>query len=84
MPQVKVITHLFPAVVNSDYTYRSVRVTFNPAETRKCERINLIDDRTQELQEMFSVSLSRTMNLDSRIMILQSEAEITITDSDRE
>ena len=77
-------THLFSAGSSRDYFHLSVRLLFNPNKTRICRRISLIDDMTQEVTETFVIHVSRTPNLDSRIIIVQEEGEITIIDTDRE
>ena len=76
--------HLFSAGSSRDYFHLSVRLLFNPNKTRICRRISLIDDMTQEFTEAFFIRVSRSPNLDSRIIIVQEEGEITIIDTDRE
>ena len=77
--------HVFsPAVQNSDYNSLPRTLIFTVGKTVVCENITIQDDRTQEMDESFFISLARTQGLDSRIVIDQDEGMVTITDSDRE
>ena len=75
---------LSPPVPISDYYNLSVALIFTVGKTVVCENITIQDDRTQEIDEIFFISLARTQGLDSRIVIDQDEGMVTITDSDRE
>ena len=51
-----------------------------------CENITIQDDRTQEMDESFFISLTRTRDLDSRIVIDQDQGRspsMTLTVSER-
>ena len=68
----------------TDYSTVAVSLLFNPGDLVKCQRVRLIDDRTQENDETFTITLSGTSGLDSRIQLVETEASILIIDTDRE
>ena len=72
------------AVSRTDYSTVAVRLLFNPGDLVKCQRVRLINDRTQENNETFTITLSGTSGLDSRIQLVETEASILIIDTDRE
>ena len=74
----------FPPDRNSDYNNLSRTLNFAVGKTVVCENITIQDDRTQEMDESFFISLTRTRDLDSRIVIDQDQGRVTINDSDRE
>ena len=67
-----------------DFILLSEMLNFEVGETLKCQQITLINDQIPENTERFTVSLSRTSDLDPRIRISPQEAEIVVTDSDCE
>ena len=67
-----------------DFILLSEMLNFEVGETLKCQQIILINDQIPENTERFTVSLSRTSDLDPRIIISPEEAEIVVTDSDCE
>ena len=69
---------------NLDYNNLSRELIFAVGKTVVCENITILDDRTQEMDESFFISLTRTQDLDSRIVIDQDEGMVTIIDSDCE
>ena len=73
-----------PPVTNSDYNNLSWPLTFVVGKTVACENITIVDDRTQEMDESFFISLTRTQDLDSRIVIDQDQGMVTVIDSDCE
>ena len=75
---------IFLYSTESSDDYSSVRTTlrFNECDTRKCQRINFINDLTTENTERFRVTISETTNFDSRIILVPDEAHVTITDAD--
>ena len=73
-----------PPVTNSDYNNLSRPLTFVVGKTVVCENTTIQDDRTQEMDESFFISLTRTQGLDSRIVIDQDQGRVTIIDSDCE
>ena len=73
-----------PPVANSDYSNLSWPLTFAARKTVVCENITIWDDRTQEVDESFFISLTRTQDLDSRIVIDQDQGTVTIIQSDCE
>lgn len=57
-------------------------VEFETCESRSCVEITIVNDRILEIDETFSVVLNRTSDLDSRITLDPTEAEIIIIDDD--
>ena len=57
-------------------------VTLGACATKACVDIDIINDRTAEKLESFTVTLGRTPSLDSRISLINVEAHIMITDDD--
>ena len=72
------------AEIRTDYSNVAVRLLFNPGDLVKCQRVRLIDDRTQENDETFTITLSGIAGTDPRIQLLDAEASIHIIDTDRE
>ena len=76
------LDHSITLGCTDDFVPLSERVDFEVGETLKCQQIILINDQIPENTERFTVSLSRTSDLDPRIRISPEEAEIVVTDSD--
>ena len=55
---------------------------FRSCETRVCTNVTVVDDNVEELTEKFSVKLSRTDGLNSRISLDPVVAEIEIIDGE--
>ena len=77
------IAHFSPTARNSDYNHLSRALNFAVGKTVVCQNITIRDDRTQEMDENFLISLTRRQGLDSRIVIDQGQGRVTIIDSDR-
>ena len=71
----------FP-VVSIDYGGVSSTLMFAACESRQCENLTIIDDATLELTESFTVTLERTLNLNSRITLNPVDRDIEILDND--
>ncbi|MFN6132948.1 MAG: Calx-beta domain-containing protein [Synechococcaceae cyanobacterium] len=65
------------ALAGSDYTALNQTVVFNPGETQKTVRVNLLNDNASEIEETFDVALSGAQNAK-----LGSSNRLTITISD--
>ena len=57
---------------------------FSPCISEICITISTNDDELVEGEETFTVSLKRSTDLDSRILIGQHTSTVTIDDEDRE
>ena len=77
------IAHFSPTARNLDYNHLSRALNFAVGKTVVCQNITIRDDRTQEMDENFIISLTRRQGLDSRIVIDQGQGRVTIIDSDR-
>ena len=67
----------------SDFTALMLEsVEFGECETRRCVNITIVDDLVLEMEESFIVVLNRTSQLDSRISLEPTTAEIVIVDDD--
>ena len=55
---------------------------FGVCETRHCVNVTIVNDNELEEIESFEVTLERTPNLDSRIILAPVIATITIGDDD--
>ena len=77
------VTFPLHAVNRSDYNpLREKVVTLRACETMACENIGIINDRTAEKIESFTVTLGRTPSLDSRISLIDVEGLVIINDDD--
>ena len=65
-----------------DYTAVSVLLMFAECDTRRCANISIVDDLALEMAESFDISLNRTADLDSRIILDPAEGMIQIIDND--
>ena len=65
-----------------DFIPTSRLLTFEPYSSRMCITIDIVDDAAVENTESFTVSLSRTGGLDSRVQLRQLTSTIEITDDD--
>ena len=55
-------------------------VTFEACMTRVCEALSLVDDDITERVESFYLTLERTSDLDSRIVLNPRNGEVMIHD----
>ena len=69
-------------VSTDDYRTHSVTLYFDICATRVCEDLSLVNDNISETIESFHLTLERTSDLDSRIILNPSNAEVTIIDDD--
>ena len=65
-----------------DYGALDKILTFPTCDTRVCTDVTIVDDDIAEFTENFFVSLLRTDQLDSRITLSPTEAEVEILDND--
>ena len=65
-----------------DYGNVYSTLAFSSCDTRQCNQIPIVDNRTVELNESFFVTLESTSGLDSRITFDPVDAEVGITDND--
>ena len=67
----------------SDYESVSTILTFNCCETRSCVAVNVYEDMILEENELFDITLERTLDLDNRIVLAPviGQVEIRSTDS---
>ena len=65
-----------------DYETFSTTLMFAACETQHCVNVATIDDRIVELNEMFVITLERTPDLDSRIMLNPVAGHVEIIDDD--
>ena len=73
---------LFLLVFSDDYGTRSVVLFFEPCETRACVTLSIVDDNIAEKNESFRITLERTSDLDSRIILNRRNGEVAIQDDD--
>ena len=66
----------------SDFSSISHLLTFEPFSSHNCIAVDIVDDATVENAESFTVVLSRTSGLDSRVELRQQSSVIQITDDD--
>ena len=64
-----------------DYVSVYTILKFDTCDTRQCTEIPIVDDMIAELTESFFVTLERTPDLDSRIILDPVDGQITIIDS---
>lgn len=77
------VTNITFLVSPSDYaTIQSTIVTFNACDARRCVDISITNDNNVEKSEMFTVALSKTPGLDSRVSLDSPTTSIQITDVD--
>ena len=77
------VTFPLHAVNRSDYNpLREKVVELRACETMVCESIGILNDRTAEKIESFTVTLGRTPSLDSRISLVDVEGLVIINDDD--
>lgn len=69
------------AVAGIDYESVSTTLTFSECANKSCVRITILDDRTVERRQIFSISLEST---DSRIMLDQDSVDGKVTIMDNE
>ena len=55
---------------------------FEACTTKVCETLSIVDDDTSESTESFYLTLERTSDLDSRIILNPKNGEVTIIDDD--
>ena len=55
---------------------------FDACMARVCEDLSIVDDNISERTESFYLTLERTSDLDSRIMLNPMDGEVTIIDDD--
>ena len=65
-----------------DYESLSTSLMFAACETQRCVNVTIVDDTTVEAIEIFAITLERTHNLDSRIMLKTVNEIIEIIDND--
>ena len=65
-----------------DYGALSTTLMFDTCESRQCYNISIVDDVTLEMTELFSVTLERTPDLNSRITLNPVDGAIDILDND--
>ena len=73
---------LYSAVAPMDYGALSTILMFAGCQNRNCVNISIEDDAVVENAELFNVTLKRTPNLDSRIILNPMDGVIEITDDD--
>ena len=70
------------AVSSMDYVTLADTLMFDVCETQRCVNLTIEDDSVDESEETFRVSLERTPDLDSRIILDPVDGEIVIVDDD--
>ena len=75
---------IFYKVITIDYGEVEMILMFRSYETRVCTNLTIVDDNVAELTERFSVKLSRTDDLNPRIILYPVVAEVEIIDDDGE
>ena len=55
---------------------------FDACTTRVCETLSIVDDNISERIELFYLTLERTSDLDSRIILNPRDGAVTIVDDD--
>ena len=73
---------LFSVGFSTDYDEISVVFMFEACTTRVCEALSIVDDDVSERTESFYLTLERTNDLDSRIILNPSDGEVTILNDD--
>ena len=73
---------LFLLVFSDDYGTHSAVLFFEPCETRACVTLSIVDDNISEKTESFHITLERTSDLDSRIILDPRNGEVAIQDDD--
>ena len=69
--------------VRADFSAQRRRsLSFSVRETRECYNVGITDDDTQEDTEMFTVTVNRTSNLDTRIRLEDNVGVVSIIDAD--
>ena len=69
-------------VFAADYNIVSVVLIFEACMTRVCEALSIVDDDISERMESFYLTLERTPDLDSRIILNPRDGEVTIFNDD--
>ena len=69
-------------VFTADYNKVSVVLIFEACMTRVCEALSIVDDDISERMESFYLTLERTSDLDSRIILNPRDGEVTIFNDD--
>ena len=64
-----------------DYIRLSTTLRFPECETRQCVNVAIVDDLTDEPEEGFGVTLERTPDLNSRIILNPVNGEILLQDN---
>ena len=72
----------FSIVFPTDYNEISVVFMFEACTTRVCEALSIVDDDISERTESFYLTLERTNDLDSRIILNPNDGEVTIFNDD--
>ena len=67
-----------------DYETLNVLLMFEACVREVCSSVVIVDDVVDEPNELFFVNLARTSDLDTRINLSPTEAEIIIEDNDSE
>lgn len=76
------VIFLIILVSPDDYTAVSTTLAFDACDTRQCFVVETEEDCLVEQSEVFLVQMRRTGGLDSRIILSQDPASVTITDND--
>ena len=64
-----------------DYIGLSTTLLFPACETQQCVNVGIVDDLSDEPEEGFGVTLERTPELNSRIILNPANGEIRIQDN---
>ena len=57
-------------------------LSFEACTTKVCETLTIVDDNISERRELFYLTLERTPDLDSRIILNPRHGEVKIDDDD--
>ena len=60
----------------------SIVTMFDSCQVQTCVDISIVNDSVLENEEIFDVTLSRTVGLDTRITLDPVDGEVEITDND--
>ena len=66
-----------------DYIGLSRILSFRACETRQCVNVTIVDDLVDEPEEVFDVTLERTISLNTRIHLRPVDARVFINDDER-
>ena len=62
----------------SDYGSLDVILRFDACMTRKCADVSIANDTVDEINEFFTYNLTRTLNLDPRIVLAPVHGRVEI------